>query len=74
MIAAMVAPSGRGDRGIIMDVVPDEDITMFARGLLGRQGSRALGYAKNHAQHLARLKDEDGARVWTRIGKLGPSH
>jgi hypothetical protein len=65
-----------------MNVVPDEDIAMFARGLLGRQGPRAVAYAKDHAQRLATLQDEDGARVWTRvadavaarIGKLGPSH
>jgi hypothetical protein len=65
-----------------MDAVPDEDIAMFARGLLGRQGPRALTYAKDHAQRLATLRDEDGARVWARvadavaarIGKLGPSH
>lgn len=52
-----------------MYVVPEEDITMFARGLIGRQGARALSYAKDQSQRLAALQDKDGAVAWNRVAE-----
>lgn len=52
-----------------MYVVPEEDITMFARGLIGRQGTQALSYAKDQSKRLAALRDEDGAVVWNRVAE-----
>jgi hypothetical protein len=52
-----------------MHIVPEEDIKMFARGLIGRQGPLALGYAKDHSKRLATLNDKDGAVVWSRVAE-----
>jgi len=52
-----------------MQRVPEEDIKMYARGLLGRQGPRALDYAKGESKRLAMLHDKDGAVVWTRVSE-----
>ena len=40
---------------------------MYARGLLGREGMRALTYAKDQSKRLAELRDEEGAMVWQRV-------
>ena len=48
-------------------VVPQEDINMYARGLVGREGIRALSYAKDQSQRLADLQDREGAVVWQRV-------
>jgi hypothetical protein len=50
-----------------MQVVSQDDINMYARGLIGRQGRRALAYAKDQSRRLADLKDEEGAIVWQRV-------
>lgn len=52
-----------------MHVVPEADITMYARGLLGRHGSLALPYAKDQSARLAQMKDEEGATVWSRVAE-----
>ena len=52
-----------------MSIVSDDDIIMYARGLLGRQGRRALDYAKDQSQRLAALNDSDGAHVWERVAE-----
>ncbi len=52
-----------------MYIVPEEDIAMFARGLIGRQGPRAHSYAKDQSQRLAKLEDSDGAVVWGRVAE-----
>jgi hypothetical protein len=50
-----------------MQVIPEADIAMFARGLLGRHGPHALRYAKDRSRRLAKVKDDEGAVVWTRV-------
>ena len=50
-----------------MQVIPEADITMYARGLLGRHGPRALSYAKDQSSRLAKMRDEEGAVVWARV-------
>lgn len=40
---------------------------MYARGLVGREGIRALSYAKDQSQRLADLQDREGAVVWQRV-------
>jgi hypothetical protein len=52
-----------------MSIVSDDDIIMYARGLLGRQGRRALDYAKDQSQRLADMNDSDGAQVWQRVAE-----
>lgn len=52
-----------------MYVVPEADITMFARGLLGRHGPQALRYAKDQSQRLAKVNDAEGASVWARVAE-----
>jgi hypothetical protein len=52
-----------------MHIVPEEDIKMFARGLIGRQGPLAFGYAQSQSKRLATLKDQDGAVVWNRVAE-----
>lgn len=52
-----------------MYVVPEEDILMFARGLIGRQGPNALRYARKESHRLAKLRDEEGAAVWQRVAE-----
>lgn len=53
-----------------MQIVPDEDIAMFARGLLGRQGPRAVDYAQRQSRSLAKLQDAEGAKVWERVAEV----
>ncbi len=50
-----------------MQVVPEADIAMFARGLLGRHGPQALWYAKDRSKRLAKVKDDEGSVIWSRV-------
>ena len=50
-----------------MYVVPEADIAMFARGLLGRHGPQAVRYAKDQSRRLANINDAEGAVVWARV-------
>lgn len=50
-----------------MQVVSQDDINMYARGLVGRQGRRALAYAKDQSNRLAAIQDREGAAVWQRV-------
>jgi len=50
-----------------MHAIPEADIAMFARGLLGRHGPQALRYAKDRSRRLAKVQDEEGAVVWSRV-------
>jgi hypothetical protein len=50
-----------------MQVIPEADIAMFARGLLGRHGPQALRYAKDRSKRLATVNDDEGAVVWSRV-------
>jgi len=50
-----------------MQVVSRDDIVMYARGLLGRQGPSALRYAKDQSRRLAAMRDKEGAAVWERV-------
>lgn len=50
-----------------MQTVSDDDIIMYARGLYGRQGRRALDYAKDQSKRLAEMQDREGAIVWERV-------
>lgn len=52
-----------------MQTVSDDDITMYARGLYGRQGSRALTYAKDQSKRLAEIQDQEGSIVWQRVAE-----
>ena len=50
-----------------MYVVPEEDIVIFARGLIGRHGRRARECAEDTARSLAAAGDQEGAQAWTRV-------
>jgi len=50
-----------------MQAVSQDDIDMYARGLIGRQGRRALDYARDQSKRLAELRDQEGAVVWQRV-------
>lgn len=52
-----------------MQVVSQDDINMYARGLIGRQGRRALDYARDQSKRLAALQDQEGAVVWQRVAE-----
>jgi len=49
-------------------VVSDDDIEMFARGLVGRYGEDARWRARDQSARLAASGDTEGERVWRRVG------
>ena len=52
-----------------MQVVSQDDINMYARGLIGRKGQWALDYARDRSRRLAAIQDEEGAKVWDRVAE-----
>lgn len=47
--------------------IPDRDITMFARGFLGRHGVSSKVLARERARDLSAIGDQDGVDAWLRV-------